>query len=250
MPTTAVLTSSVASNLAFFSQPVTLTATVATTGAGTPGGVLTFYDGTTPLAPRPNAAGVATLTTSSLGVGGHPLTAFYAGDSSHLSATSASLSQTVAYAVSTAVTSSAEPDVAGQLVTFTDTLVVTGTTSARTRRHGPVLRRNHSPGVAVAVSLVGGQYQACYAASTLSPGSHSITAVYSGGGNFTGSISTAIAQPVIVAVTSYHNDASNDGQNNNETILTPANVNASDFGKLYSTPVDGRIYAAHFSCRT
>jgi hypothetical protein len=29
----------------------------------------------------------------------------------------------------------------------------------------------------------------------------------------------------------------------NETVLTPSNVNASQFGKLYSRYVDGRIYA-------
>jgi fibronectin type 3 domain-containing protein len=33
------------------------------------------------------------------------------------------------------------------------------------------------------------------------------------------------------------------GINSNETILTPGDVNATDFGKLFATPVDGQVYA-------
>jgi hypothetical protein len=39
-----------------------------------------------------------------------------------------------------------------------------------------------------------------------------------------------------------HNDLSRSGQNINETVLTPANVNAKQFGKLFSYPLDNQIY--------
>ncbi len=46
-----------------------------------------------------------------------------------------------------------------------------------------------------------------------------------------------------VNVTTYHNDNVRTGQFTQESILTPSNVNSSQFGKLFTTAVDGWVYA-------
>ena len=49
--------------------------------------------------------------------------------------------------------------------------------------------------------------------------------------------------PANVDVLTYHNDPFLSGQNRQEDTLTPANVNSTTFGQLFSQPVDGYVYA-------
>jgi hypothetical protein len=46
-----------------------------------------------------------------------------------------------------------------------------------------------------------------------------------------------------VDVATYRNDSGSTAQNNSETVLTPTNVASANFGKLWTRPLDGQIYA-------
>jgi len=80
-----------------FGVPITLTASVAAVapGSGVPAGAITFQDGATAIGTANVVGGVATLTTSSLAVGTHSITAAYAGSASFVGSTSPVLSQVI-----------------------------------------------------------------------------------------------------------------------------------------------------------
>jgi chitodextrinase len=71
-------------------------------------------------------------------------------------------------------------------------------------------------------------------------GTHTITASASGGQS-----GSATAYSTNYAGTfTFHNDNLRTGQNVNETVLTPNNVNTSSFGKLFTRPLDGQAIAS------
>lgn len=57
------------------------------------------------------------------------------------------------------------------------------------------------------------------------------------------SVSFALSAAAQTAVWTYHDNNARTGANTTEAILTPANVNAQQFGLLERVPVDGAIYA-------
>ena len=76
-------------------KPVTFTATVSTTGPKTPTGSVTFADGAKSLDSAALKSGKAGVTTNSLAVGAHSITASYSGDSFNAASKSKALTETV-----------------------------------------------------------------------------------------------------------------------------------------------------------
>jgi hypothetical protein len=185
---TSVTSSNVSSNRG---APVTFTATVTSSATGTPTGMVTFQDGSSQIGTGTLSGGRTTFTTSGLLTGPHSITAVYLGDANFMGSTSAVLTQTIGKAASSAsVTSSSNPSVIGAAVTFTASVTspVGGTPG------GTVTFHDGASQIGTAGMLSGGM--AAITTSALAAGAHSITAIYSGDGNFAGGTSPILTQTV------------------------------------------------------
>jgi len=73
------------------------------------------------------------------------------------------------------------------------------------------------------------------------PGNHTVTAINNAAPKQTSSVPVTVSG--YAGMLTHHNDTLRTGQNNQEAALTTGNVNKTQFGKLFSQPVDGQVYA-------
>ena len=186
--TTTSLTSSV--NPAGTSQSVTFTATVTSQFGGAATGSVTFYSGTQTLGTATVSGNRASLTTSFSTSGTYSISAKYNGDGNNSGSTSPTLSQVIIAATTTTLTSSLNPSVVGQAVTFTATV----SSTAGAPPNGELITFKNGSSVLGTAALSGGS--AALTTSSLPAGTDTITATYAGDANFSGSTSPGLRQAV------------------------------------------------------
>ena len=220
--TTTALSSSL--NPSGFSQSVIFTGNVTSGATGSITGSVMFKDGNTVLGTVNLANGSASITLSSLAVGGHTITATYSGDT-NFSGSNASLSQTVNQAsTSTALSSSLNPSGFSQSVTFSAN-VTSGATGSIT---GSVMFKDGNT-VLGTVNLANGS--ASITLSSLAVGGHSITATYSGDSTFSGS-NASLSQAVNQASTTTTLSSSVNPSSFGQSVTLTAGVGTSASGSM------------------
>ena len=192
--TTTTISPSAPQSLSVF-QKVTFTAQVQHTGPGAPTGQIEFLDngvliGTASVASN----GQASIAPTSLTVGSHFVVAYYEGDSSFATSNSLGVRVTVINTnTAVALTSSVNPSISGKTITFTATVSSSEGTPA-----GKVTFLDGTTVLATKL-LSGGT--TILTDSGLSPGLHSITAVYGGNPSFDSSASAPVSQRILAATT-------------------------------------------------
>ena len=170
-------------------QSATLTATVS--GSGSPGGTVTFTDSGVLIGSATLSANKATLTISTLSAGTHTITATYAGDTADAASTSGAVTVTVTQpppaSTTTSIAASVTQATAGQSV------IVAATVSGSGSPAGTITFTDNGASLG-SPPLSGGK--ASLTLSTLSVGSHILTASYSGDPSDAASISTAVTVTV------------------------------------------------------
>lgn len=224
-PIASTVTLTSTPNPSVFGQNVTFTATVTPTTPTYATGTVTFRNngvaiGTAPL----DANGVATLSTAALAIGTHPITADYGGDALFLAATSNTVNQVVDKAnTSTTLISSSNPSLVGQAVTFTATVAAVAPGSGTPT--GDVTFSDE--GTALATVPLDANGQATFTTSTLTVGTHSITASYAGETRFNPSQSATLAQVVNLAGTTLVLVSSKNPSTFDESVTFTATVSAN-----------------------
>jgi large repetitive protein len=190
LTTTAVVSSA---NPSVFSESVTFTATVTvqSPGVGTPAGSVAFKDGTcaggSDLGTRTlNGSGQASLPVSTLVAASHTISACYAGNADFEESTGTVTQQVNQALTTTHITSTANPSVFSQAVTFDVTVARVAPATATPTGTVELRDGTCAAGTSLAsATLTSGI--ASFTTSELAVGTHTITACYLGTANFQGS---------------------------------------------------------------
>jgi Bacterial Ig-like domain (group 3)/FG-GAP-like repeat/FG-GAP repeat len=175
--TVTATTLTVAPNPSSAGQAVTLTATVLPAPSGTPGGTVSFFNGSTLLgAGAVNSSGVARFTSSSLPAGTSSLTAVYSGNYGNAGSTSLAQSLTInpQTATTTALQAAPNPSTGGEAVTLSATV----TPAPNGTPAGTV--SFFSGSMLLGTASLNSSGVATFISSTLPAGTNTITAQYSG----------------------------------------------------------------------
>jgi hypothetical protein len=187
--TAAALVSS--ANPSIAGQRLTFTATITPPAQGPGTGTVTFLDGTTSLGSSTLArGGIATLSISTLTQGKHSITAGYTGNAIFQPSTSPVLSQVVRGATTTSLAASPDPSMSGESITLTATVTPqgSGTPTGTVKFLDGATNLGSAPLNSKAVAVL--------SVSTLTMGSHSLSATYGGDANFGSSASAVLDQNV------------------------------------------------------
>lgn len=193
--TTTILTA--APNPSITGQTITLAASVSGALMGFPlTGAVTFKDGAVTL----GAANVGTNGTASIGIstllpGTHLITATYAGSSDYSASTSASLSLVVS-GIPTSIAFDASPNPAGsnQTVTLSATVMASGSSLTP---DGQITFTDG--GTLLGTPALSAAGTAVFTTSTLSIGTHTLTAMYQPNGDFAGSTSAPVLETIVAS---------------------------------------------------
>jgi len=197
--TTTALVSSL--NPSLVGQAITFTATVSSIAGAPPNGeLITFKNGSSVLVTAALTGGIAALTTSSLPAGIDTITAAYAGDANFSGSTSPGLRQvvnnTTKSATSTTLSSSLNPSLYGQSVTWKANVTTLGSVP-------PTGTVNFAwDGYSIGAATLNASGVATLTKSNLNVYTYPLTAVYSGDANNAGSTSAVLNQVVKEATSS------------------------------------------------
>jgi hypothetical protein len=228
LDTATKLTSS--ANPSALGESVTFKATVSSPQGGTPTGDVSFLDGATTLANTGLRGGTATFATRNLPLGLNIITASYGGDSNYGRSTSAPINQYVLEAATTTtLSSSPNPSIYGQAVTFTATV----TSRLGAPPDGETVMFKKGTTVLGTGTLSGGS--ASFTTATLKVGRSLVNAVYGGDSNFVGSTSKAVSQVVSKATTTTTLASSQNPSNVGQPVTFTATVTPQFAGKVTGT---------------